>query len=210
MRDANARVQRCASIMDSVLFATPCCAPRSSPGYSVPVRRHLISPISPTRGHIAISPHSGLYGTHDPGRQDHQPQPDKKPPYIHRKSASAQGGERWQHRIKDRPRAARPGRPRARLHLRRRRWTISISRPGRRAVALVANDGRLVCLTDATGGIEPTARILDASAVLLRPQCQRVDRLQQRAAQPGQFIIHTWRNDRKHRARHQSVTLQRA
>jgi len=30
-------------------------------GYSVPVRHHLIDPIRPTRGHTAISPHSGLY-----------------------------------------------------------------------------------------------------------------------------------------------------
>ncbi len=30
------------------------------PGYSVPVRHHLIGPIRPTRRHIAISPHSGL------------------------------------------------------------------------------------------------------------------------------------------------------
>jgi hypothetical protein len=35
--------------------------PRSGPGCSVPVRHHLIGPIRPTRGHIAISPHSGLY-----------------------------------------------------------------------------------------------------------------------------------------------------
>jgi hypothetical protein len=35
--------------------------PRSGPGYSVPVRHHLIGPIRPTRGHIAISPHGGLY-----------------------------------------------------------------------------------------------------------------------------------------------------
>ena len=35
--------------------------PRSGPGCSVPVRRHLIGPIRPTRRHIAISPHSGLY-----------------------------------------------------------------------------------------------------------------------------------------------------
>src|SRR6266700_3709883 len=35
--------------------------PRSGPGYSVPVRRHLVGPIRPTRGHTAISPHGGLY-----------------------------------------------------------------------------------------------------------------------------------------------------
>jgi hypothetical protein len=35
--------------------------PRSGPGCSVPVRHHLIGPIRPTRRHIAISPHSGLY-----------------------------------------------------------------------------------------------------------------------------------------------------
>jgi len=35
--------------------------PRSGPGCSVPVRHHLIGPIRPTRGHIAISPHGGLY-----------------------------------------------------------------------------------------------------------------------------------------------------
>ena len=35
--------------------------PRSGSGYSVPIRHHLIDPIRPTRGHIAISPQSGLY-----------------------------------------------------------------------------------------------------------------------------------------------------
>jgi len=35
--------------------------PRSGPGCSVPVRHHLIGPIRPTRGHIAISPPCGLY-----------------------------------------------------------------------------------------------------------------------------------------------------
>ena len=35
--------------------------PRSGPGYSVPNRHHLIGPIRPTRRHIAISPHGGLY-----------------------------------------------------------------------------------------------------------------------------------------------------
>ena len=35
--------------------------PRSGPGCSVPVRHHLIGPIRPTRRHIAISPHGGLY-----------------------------------------------------------------------------------------------------------------------------------------------------
>jgi hypothetical protein len=35
--------------------------PRSSPGYSVPVRHHLTGPIRPARRHIAISPHGGLY-----------------------------------------------------------------------------------------------------------------------------------------------------
>ena len=35
--------------------------PRSSSGYSVPNRHHLIGPIRPTRRHIAISPHGGLY-----------------------------------------------------------------------------------------------------------------------------------------------------
>src|ERR1035437_9641605 len=35
--------------------------PRSGPGYSVPVRHHLIGLIRPTRRHIAISPHGGLY-----------------------------------------------------------------------------------------------------------------------------------------------------
>jgi hypothetical protein len=35
--------------------------PRSGPGYVVPVRHHLTDPIRPTRGHTAISPHSGLY-----------------------------------------------------------------------------------------------------------------------------------------------------
>jgi hypothetical protein len=35
--------------------------PRSRPGYAVPARHHLIDPIRPTRRHIAISPHGGLY-----------------------------------------------------------------------------------------------------------------------------------------------------
>src|SRR5438128_1885814 len=35
--------------------------PRSGPGYSVPVHRHLIGPIRPTRGHISTSPSRGLY-----------------------------------------------------------------------------------------------------------------------------------------------------
>jgi hypothetical protein len=35
--------------------------PRSGPGYAVPVRQRLIDPIRPTHGHIAISPHGGLY-----------------------------------------------------------------------------------------------------------------------------------------------------
>ena len=35
--------------------------PRSGPGYSVPVRHHLIGLIRPTRGRIPISPHGGLY-----------------------------------------------------------------------------------------------------------------------------------------------------
>ena len=37
--------------------------PRSGPGCPVPVRHHLIGLIRPTRMHIAISPHSGLYAT---------------------------------------------------------------------------------------------------------------------------------------------------
>jgi hypothetical protein len=35
--------------------------PRSGPGCFVPVRHHLIGPIRPTREHITISPHGGLY-----------------------------------------------------------------------------------------------------------------------------------------------------
>src|SRR6266567_3002385 len=35
--------------------------PRSCPSYVVSGRHHLIDPIRPTRGHIAISPRSGLY-----------------------------------------------------------------------------------------------------------------------------------------------------
>jgi len=35
--------------------------PRSGPGYSVPVHHRLSDPIRPTRRHIPISPHSGLY-----------------------------------------------------------------------------------------------------------------------------------------------------
>src|SRR6516162_6463587 len=34
--------------------------PRSCPSYAVSNHHHLIDPIRPTRGHIAISPHSGL------------------------------------------------------------------------------------------------------------------------------------------------------
>src|SRR5450755_5057704 len=35
--------------------------PRSCPSYAVSGHHHLIDPIRPTRGHIAISPRSGLY-----------------------------------------------------------------------------------------------------------------------------------------------------
>ena len=35
--------------------------PRSGPGCAVPVRHYLIGLIRPTRRHIAISPHGGLY-----------------------------------------------------------------------------------------------------------------------------------------------------
>jgi hypothetical protein len=35
--------------------------PRSGPGYIVPIHHHLIDLIRPTRRHIAISPHGGLY-----------------------------------------------------------------------------------------------------------------------------------------------------
>jgi hypothetical protein len=45
----------------AVEYSTYPRGPRSGPGCSVPVRHHLIGPIRPTRGHIAISPHSGLY-----------------------------------------------------------------------------------------------------------------------------------------------------
>ena len=45
----------------AVEYSTYPRGPRSGPGCSVPVRRHLIGPIRPTRGHIAISPHSGLF-----------------------------------------------------------------------------------------------------------------------------------------------------
>ena len=34
---------------------------RSGPSYAVSDRHHLIGPIRPTRGHIATSPHGGLY-----------------------------------------------------------------------------------------------------------------------------------------------------
>ena len=43
------------------VITPPPRSPRSGPGYSVPVRHHLIGPIRPTRGHTAISPHGGLY-----------------------------------------------------------------------------------------------------------------------------------------------------
>jgi hypothetical protein len=36
-------------------------SPRSCPSYAVSGRHHLIDPIRPTRGHIAVSPQSGLY-----------------------------------------------------------------------------------------------------------------------------------------------------
>ena len=45
----------------AVEYSTYPRGPRSGPGYSVPVRHHLIGPIRPTRRHIAISPHGGLY-----------------------------------------------------------------------------------------------------------------------------------------------------
>ena len=45
----------------AVEYSTYPRGPRSGPGCSVPVRHHLIGPIRPTRRHIAISPHSGLY-----------------------------------------------------------------------------------------------------------------------------------------------------
>src|SRR6516225_6967401 len=45
----------------AVEYSTYPRGPRSGPGYSVPVRHHLIGPIRPTRGHTAISPHGGLY-----------------------------------------------------------------------------------------------------------------------------------------------------
>jgi hypothetical protein len=35
--------------------------PRSCPSYAVSNPHHLIDPIRPTREHIAISPHGGLY-----------------------------------------------------------------------------------------------------------------------------------------------------
>src|ERR1700730_15926785 len=35
--------------------------PRSCPSYAVSGLHHLIDPIRPTRGHIAFSPHGGLY-----------------------------------------------------------------------------------------------------------------------------------------------------
>ena len=43
----------------AVEYSTYPRGPRSGPGCSVPVRHHLIGPIRPTRGHIAISPHAG-------------------------------------------------------------------------------------------------------------------------------------------------------
>src|SRR5215471_18582076 len=35
--------------------------PRSGPGFIVPIHHHLSDLIRPTRRHIAISPHGGLY-----------------------------------------------------------------------------------------------------------------------------------------------------
>src|ERR1700726_3873662 len=45
----------------AVEYSTYPRGPRSGPGCSVPVRHHLFGPIRPTRRHIAISPHGGLY-----------------------------------------------------------------------------------------------------------------------------------------------------
>jgi hypothetical protein len=45
----------------AVEYSTYLRGPRLGPGCSVPVRHHLIGPIRPTRRHIAISPHGGLY-----------------------------------------------------------------------------------------------------------------------------------------------------
>jgi len=45
----------------AVEYSTYPRGPRSRSGYAVPSRHHLIDPIRPTRRHIAISPHSGLY-----------------------------------------------------------------------------------------------------------------------------------------------------
>src|SRR3984893_6695582 len=45
----------------AVEYSTYPRGPRSGPGCSVPFRHHLIGPIRPTRRHIAISPHGGLY-----------------------------------------------------------------------------------------------------------------------------------------------------
>src|ERR1700680_1868235 len=45
----------------AVEYSTYPRGPRSGPGCSVPVRHYLIGLIHPTRRHIAISPHGGLY-----------------------------------------------------------------------------------------------------------------------------------------------------
>jgi GAF domain-containing protein len=49
-------VESAARLCEADMAAITRQSPRSGPGYSVPVRHHLIGPIRPTRGHIAISP----------------------------------------------------------------------------------------------------------------------------------------------------------
>ena len=56
---------RGAGLGSALPFKRPCRftprGPRSGPGYAAPVHQRLTGPIRPTRGHIATSPHGGLY-----------------------------------------------------------------------------------------------------------------------------------------------------
>ena len=49
----------------AVEYSTYPRGPRSGPGCSVPVRRHLTGPIRPTRRHITVSYLAGSHGRDD-------------------------------------------------------------------------------------------------------------------------------------------------
>src|SRR5665213_2579781 len=52
--------------------------------------------------------------------------------------------------------------------------------------------------------IKTTPRVLDDRAVFPRPKPERANRLEQRAAELRQFVIHPWRHRREHGAGHQA------